>query len=122
IVFKEFLYAYHAEADPDGEHIERAGEGLVAFAGLEACLVEIDHDGKSGEEEEKAGDKDIAAVAAVLNDETQQAQEQGQQVEPVVSFIVLVCGIGEFALVAVEEVVEGGDAADPVAVPGIAEA
>ena len=116
------MYADDAEADPDGEDIEGAGEGIVAFAGLETGLVKIDHDGEAGEEEEQTGDEGVAAVAAVLYEEAEQTQQQGQQVEAVIGFVVFVGGVRHFALVAVEEVVEGGDAADPIAVAWVAEA
>ena len=43
----------HTDADPDGEGIERSGEGVVALAGLAGGLVEVEHDGDAGHEEEE---------------------------------------------------------------------
>ena len=111
-----------AEADPDSEDIERAGEGVVAFARLEAGLVEIDHDGQAGKEEEQGCHEQVAAAAAVLDEGAEKAEEEGQHEEPVIGFIVLVDAVREFVLVAVEGVVDEGDAADPVAVAGVTEA
>src|SRR6202042_3033285 len=101
---------YKAQPDPDREGVAGAGKGVVSFARLIACLVEIDHDGKTGKKEKQAVDQEVPAVAGVLEDKADQAQDQGQHEHAVIGFVVRVDAVRQFALVSVEQVVEGCDA------------
>ena len=47
---------YHTETDPDTEGIERTGIGIVSFTRLVGCLVQVEHNGDTGHEEEHEGD------------------------------------------------------------------
>ena len=43
----------HTHTNPDGEGVERTGVGVVAFARLARSLVQVEHDGNTGHEEEE---------------------------------------------------------------------
>jgi len=67
--------------------------------------------------EEQAGDEEVAPVAFVLEGTPEEAKDEGQHVEPVIRLVVLVDAVGHLALVAVEIVIDEGDAGDEIAVP-----
>ena len=68
----------NAEANPNGERIERTGVGIVAFARLLWRLVKVEHNGQARhkEEEEHYPELPDAALALVgLPEEAEQAEE-----------------------------------------------
>ena len=107
----------HAHADPDGEGVERAGVGIVAFTRLHRRLVEVEHDGDARHEEQEEYHPELldALLSAVgLPKQADEAQQQGQAVEDVAPLVLLQLR-GQVGLVAYQPVVYEGDARDPVA-------
>ena len=114
----ELRQSGHAHADPDGKGIERACIGIVAFAGLHGRLVQVEHDGDAGHEEQEEHYPELLDAPASpvgLPDEADDAKQQWQAVEHVVALVFLELG-GQVFLVADEPVVYEGDARYPVAV------
>ena len=69
----------YAHAHPDGESVERPGEGVVTLARLARCLVEVEHDGYTGHEEQEEYhpellDAALGCVAVGLERLPQQAE------------------------------------------------
>ncbi len=105
----------HAEADPDGEHIERSRIGIVPFAHLVRRLVEVQDDGDARHEEHQEHDPGTALVPVELEHQAQQAQEQRQEEIVVLALVVGEDG-GSVPLVAEADPVDETDAAFPVPV------
>ena len=53
-------YGCHAHTAPYCEGVERTGVGVVALTGLHRGLVEVDHDGESGHEEQEEHHPELA--------------------------------------------------------------
>ena len=110
--------ARYTHADPDGEGVEGACVSVVTFAGLSRCLVEVEHDGYTGHEEQEEYHPELLDAflsAPCLPEESDDSQQKREAVEDVVSLVVLQF-LWQKALVAVHEVVDERDAGDPVAV------
>ncbi len=102
----------HTDADPDGEGIERSGEGVVALAGLPGGLVEIEHDGDAGHEEEEEDHPELLdaalGVAESLPEQADHAEKQREHIEDVVALVALAEFVGQERLVAETGVVDEG--------------
>ena len=82
----------HTHADPDGEGIERTGESVVALTRLQRRLIQIEHDGYTCHEKEEENHPellDAALGAESLPCEADDAHEQREHEEHVVSLVVL---------------------------------
>ena len=49
----------HTHTTPDGEGIERTGVCIVTLTGLDGRLVQIEHDGQAGHEEQEEHDPEL---------------------------------------------------------------
>ena len=107
----------NAQAAPNGKSIERTGIGIVAFARLHRRLVQIDDNGKAGHEEQEEHHPELSDATLAferLPKQSDDAEQQRQAIEHVVSLVVFQL-IGHFALVAQPQVVDEGNARNPVA-------
>ena len=108
----------HSHADPDGEGVEASGECVVTLARLHRRLVQIEHYGDTGHEEQEEHHPellDAPAVGKCLPQQAYQTQQQWKHVVDVVSLVVLAQVVGKQVLVAETVVVPCGDSRDPVA-------
>ena len=115
----------HAHANPDGVGIERTGVGVVALTRLARSLVQVEHDGDTGHEEQEEHHPELldAALAAIgLPQQTDDAQQERQHVEHVVALVTLAIVVGQQALVAQARIVNQGDARYPVTLGDFAHA
>ena len=128
VLFREQVAQHYADggnshAYPDGKCVERAGEGIVAFARLSGCLVEVEHDSNACHEEEEEYDPELfdaaARVVAVLVEslieQADESEQKRQHVVDVVAFVAFAEFVGQGRLVAEACAVDGVDACDPVA-------
>ena len=70
----------YAHTYPNGEGIERTGVSIIAFTRLQWCLVEVDHNGQTGHEEQEEDDPELAYAFLVLislPEESDETQQQG---------------------------------------------
>ena len=107
----------HAEANPDGKGVERACVGIVALAGLLGRLVEVEDDGQARHEEEEEHHPELLHTflsAEGLPEEADKAEQERQAVEDVAALVFLQ-RIGHEVLVAIEGVVDEGEACDGIA-------
>ena len=109
---------HHAQADPDGKHIERARIGIVAFPHLVRRLVEVQHDGDARHEEHEKHKPAAALVLVKLEHQAQQAQQQRQE-EIVVLALVAGQRRRSVGLVSEAHGVQEADTAFPVAVENV---
>ena len=109
----------HAQADPDGKHIERPGIGIVTLAHLVRRLVQIQDNSDARHEEHQEHNPAATLVFVVLEHQAQQTQQQRQE-EVMVLALVLRQRRGSIRLVSQAEFVQKADAALPVAVKNIA--
>ena len=103
----------------------RTGVCVVSFARLARCLIQVHDNGEAGHKEEEEDHPELldagvcggafSRILAGLPEESEQTQQQRQAVEDVAS-LVLAQLAGHTALVAQAQVVEEGDAREPVAV------
>ena len=105
----------HTQADPDGEHVEGAGIGIVPLPHLVRRLVQVQHDGDTRHEEHQEHNPAAALVPVKLEHQAQQPQQQRQE-EVVVLALVLPQRRRCVGLVSQADAVQEGDAALPVAV------
>ena len=104
----------HAETNPDGEGVERAGITVVALAGLLWGLVEVDDDGQAGHEEEQEDDPTLLQVVLEQPEEANQTEDEGQEI---IGRAARIMQAGrDVVLVAEAGIVDGTDATEPVAV------
>ena len=109
----------HAQADPDGKHIERAGVGVVTLAHLVRRLVQIQDNSDARHEEHQEHNPAATLVFVVLEHQAQQTQQQRQEEVMVLAFVVPQRR-RRIRLVPQAEFVQKADAALPVAVEDIA--
>ena len=120
LLLEHIVESQHTKTAPYSECVERAGISIVALTGLLRSLVKIEHDGKTGHEEEEEHHPELADAtlsAPSLPEESDKSQQQRQTVEHVVSLVVLQL-LRQLALVAKHPVVDKRDARYPVAVLG----
>ena len=109
----------HAQAYPDGKHVERARIGVVTFTHLVRRLVQVQHNGDARHEEHQEHQPAAALVAVKLEHQAQQAQQQRQE-EVVVLALVVPQRSGGVGLVSQTDSVQEAYAAFPVAVEHVA--
>ena len=80
---------YNGEPDPNGKGIERSHISIVPFAGLIARLVQVNDNSKAGKKEKKECNDPIFSIAHKLVHATDNAKNEGQEVELVMSLIIL---------------------------------
>ena len=118
VVAQQVYDARHTHADPDGKGIEGTGVGIVTFARLSGCLVEVKHNGDTGHEEQEEYHPELLdafLTAPCLPEESDDSQYEGETIENVVSLVVFQF-LREHVLVAIQKVVDERYAGDPVAV------
>ena len=113
-LFKPVLKRQDTQSDPEAEYIEGTRVRVVALAHLIRRLVQVDYDGQAGKQEKQACDPAVARVVAELEEEADQAEEQGQE-EIVVLAPVVDDEVRTLALVAQPQPVEEADATLPIA-------
>ena len=115
---QEISQRSHAHTNPNGKSIERTGIRIVTLTRLHRGLIQIEHDGKTCHEEEEEYHPELfhtLVAAESLPEKAEQAEEERQHIEHVVSLILLQF-VRQLFLIAIHGIVDEGDTSEPVSV------
>ena len=112
------IHLHHTQTDPHGESIEASYISVVTFPGLVTGLIQVEHDSDSGKEEKQHIDPRVCFMATEMEEESQQAKNQWQHKQAIVCLVVFET-LRHFILVAIDDVINGGDTGYPVAIAQI---
>ena len=117
----------HTQTDPDTEGIERSRVRVITLARLIRCLVEVNNDSQTRQEEQQERQREILpayfftlfiALAALPND-TDETQDERQEIIHVMSLVLFEFG-RQFGLIAEHGVINKRNTGDPVSFGNLA--